>query len=254
MALRVRDVVRHQGTNLTLTLAVGPVRAAAKERTGPMRSADGLSQRQEKILGYIQEFLTKNGYPPAIRDIQNDLQISSTSVVAYNLKALQEKGKITRDDKVSRGITVPNLVPAAMPVAAPGYFVPLLGVITAGSPLPDPEQVDVEDAVQVEVPSNLASLEKLKDVYALRVRGQSMIDALIDDGDIVLLRRQETADNGQMVAAMIVDENAVTLKKFYHEGSRIRLQPANSTMQPIYTAPDNVRIQGRVVGVLRSMF
>jgi repressor LexA len=219
-----------------------------------MRTADGLSQRQEKILGYIQEFLQKNGYPPAIRDIQNDLKISSTSVVAYNLKALQEKGKITRDGKVSRGITVPNLVPAPLPIMGATFTVPLLGVITAGSPLPDPEEVDAKTAEQVEVPADLASLEKLKDVFALRVRGQSMIDALIDDGDIVLLRRQETADNGQMVAAMIVDENAVTLKKFYHEGSRIRLQPANSTMQPIFTAPDNVRIQGRVVGVLRSMF
>lgn len=219
-----------------------------------MRTADGLSQRQEKILSYIHEFLQKNGYPPAIRDIQNDLKISSTSVVAYNLKALQEKGKITRDGKVSRGITVPNLVPTLAPTAAPGFFVPLLGVITAGSPLPDPELIDAEDAPQVEVPADLASGDQLRNVYALKVRGQSMIDALIDDGDTVLLRRQETAENGQMVAVMIVDENAVTLKKFYHEGSRIRLQPANSTMQPIYTTPDNVRIQGRVVGVLRTMF
>jgi SOS-response transcriptional repressor, LexA len=219
-----------------------------------MRTPDGLSQRQEKILGYIQEFLQKNGYPPAIRDIQNDLKISSTSVVAYNLKALQEKGKITRDNKVSRGITLPNMVPTPVPAMESSFTVPLLGVITAGSPLPDPEEVDVKTAERIEVPADLASADKLKDVFALRVRGQSMIDALIDDGDIVLLRRQETADNGQMVAAMIVDENAVTLKKFYHEGNRIRLQPANSTMQPIYTTPDNVRIQGRVVGVLRSMF
>ncbi|GAB4438919.1 MAG: transcriptional repressor LexA [Chloroflexi bacterium OHK40] len=219
-----------------------------------MRTADGLSPRQEKILHYIQEFLTKNGYPPAIRDIQSDLKISSTSVVAYNLKALQEKGKITRDGKVSRGITVPNLVPAPAPSGVGGFFVPLLGVITAGSPLPDPEEVDASDAPRVEVPSDLASPEKLKDVYALRVRGQSMIDALIDDGDIVLLRFQETAQNGEMVAARLLDENAVTLKKFYHEGGRVRLQPANSTMEPIYTTPDNVRIQGRVVGVLRSLF
>lgn len=219
-----------------------------------MRTADGLSLRQEKILTYITEFLHKNGYPPAIRDIQNDLKISSTSVVAYNLKALQEKGKITRDGKVSRGITVPNLVPAPVPVGAPGLTVPLLGVITAGSPLPDPEQVDAEAAPQVEVPADLASIDKLKNVYALKVRGQSMIDALIDDGDIVLLRRQETAENGQMVAAMLVDENAVTLKRFYQEGGTVRLQPANSTMEPIYTTADNVRIEGRVVGVIRTLF
>lgn len=218
-----------------------------------MRSANELSPRQEKILNYIQEFMQKNGYPPAIRDIQNDLNISSTSVVAYNLKALQDKGKISRDGKVSRGITLPNMLPMSGQVGASTHRVPLLGVITAGSPLPDPEQVDVASAEKIEVPADIAPPEKLRDVYALRVRGQSMIDALIDDGDIVLMRRQETAENGQMVAAMIVDENAVTLKKFYLEDNRVRLQPANSTMEPIYTSPDNVRIQGRVVGVLRSL-
>ena len=217
-----------------------------------MRTADGLSARQEKILHYIEEFFAKHGYWPAIRDIQTDLKISSTSVVAYNLKALQDKGKINRQGKVSRGITLPKSLSPALII--PTNQVPLLGTITAGQPLPDPEQVDAESAEKVDVPLDLATADKLKDVYALKVRGQSMIDALIDDGDIVLLRRQEPANNGDMVAAMLVDENAVTLKKFYHDAGRIRLQPANSTMQPIFTTPDNVRIQGRVVGVLRSLF
>ena len=220
-----------------------------------MRTADGLSQRQEKILGYIREFLQKNGYPPAIRDIQNDLNISSTSVVAYNLKALQEKGKIARDGKVSRGITLPNMGPGAlMAMAVPsGHKVPLLGVITAGSPLPDPEDISIETAEKVEVPAEFASADKLRDVYALQVRGHSMIDALIDDGDIVLLRFQPTAENGQMVAARLLDEHAVTLKKFYHEGGKVRLQPANVTMSPIFTTPENLKIEGRVVGVIRRM-
>lgn len=212
-----------------------------------MRTGEGLSQRQERILGYIQDFILKRGYSPAIRDIQNDLKISSTSVVAYNLRALEEKGKIVRDDKISRGISLPGLSPNIIQV-------PLLGVITAGSPLPDPEDVSSGNAETVEIPIETFPAEKLRDVYALRVRGQSMIDALIDDGDIVLLRYQATAENGQMVAARLIEENAVTLKKFYHEGERVRLQPANSTMEPIFSAPDNVRIQGRVVGVLRSMF
>jgi len=218
-----------------------------------MRTADGLSQRQERILSYIHEFMQKHGYPPAIRDIQTDLKISSTSVVAYNLKALQEKGKLNREGKVSRGITLP---PSSIPVQPSGrsaFAVPLLGVITAGGPLPDPEDTSTGDHEMVEVPTDLAPAERLKDVYALRVRGHSMIDALIDDNDIVLLRFQETADNGQMVAVRLVDENAVTLKKLYHEGQRIRLQPANTTMEPIYTTPENVRVQGRVVGVLRSL-
>lgn len=217
-----------------------------------MRSADKLSQRQEQILKYIEEFIERNGYSPSIRDIQTNLKISSTSVVAYNLKALQEKGKLDRENKISRGIRLPA---TAVKTAVPqnGFQVPLLGVITAGSPLPNPEDTSVSDNEMIHVPSEVASADKLTDVYALRVRGQSMIDALIDDGDIVLLRHQETARDGETVAAWLVDENSVTLKKFYHEGERIRLQPANSTMAPIYTVPANVRIQGRVVGVIRSL-
>jgi repressor LexA len=227
--------------------------AAVNERNVTMRTAETLSPRQERILSYIREFVQDHGYPPAIRDIQSKLQISSTSVVAYNLKALQSKGMIDRESNVSRGIKIAN-AEKPTPFKTNGFQVPLRGVITAGSPLPDPEDTSTSEGEMIEVPADMAAPDKLKDVYALRVRGQSMIDALIDDGDIVLLRRQETAENGQMVAAMIVDENAVTLKKFYHEGTRVRLQPANSTMKPIYTSSDNVQIQGRVVGVIRQMF
>jgi repressor LexA len=222
-----------------------------------MRSADGLSQRQENILSYIQQFVQKHGYSPSIRDIQTNLKISSTSVVAYNLKALQEKGKLDREGKISRGI---RLTPASMPAeslpstSTTSVQIPLLGVITAGTPLPDPQDTSDSDCEMVEVPGDLTPTGKLDGVYALRVRGQSMIDALIDDGDIVLMRYQQTAENGQMVAAMVVDQNAVTLKRFYYEGERVRLQPANSTMEPIFTTPDNIRIQGRVVGVMRTLF
>ncbi|RRR69359.1 MAG: repressor LexA [Candidatus Viridilinea halotolerans] len=217
------------------------------------RSADGLSVRQEKIFDYICAFWRKHGFSPAIRDIQNDLEISSTSVVAYNLKILEERGKIERNDKISRGITVPGLMVETASITAASFTVPLLGVITAGSPLPDPEDVNVSEADRIEVPTELAAAEKLNSVFALRVRGHSMIDALIDDGDIVLLRYQLTADNGQMVAARLLDENAVTLKKFYLENDRVRLQPANVTMEPIYSSPTNVKIEGRVVGVIRSL-
>jgi SOS regulatory protein LexA len=219
-----------------------------------MRSADNLSPRQERILAYIREFVNEHGYPPAIRDIQSKLHISSTSVVAYNLKALESKGMIKREGNVSRGIRLPSSEKATPYRNSNTYQVPLRGVITAGQPLPDPEDTSTSNGESVEVPSDIAPPDKLKDVYALKVRGQSMIDALIDDGDIVLLRYQETAENGQMVAALLLDENAVTLKRFYNEGERIRLQPANTTMSPIYTTPDNVRIQGRVVGVIRPMF
>ncbi|MFO7170369.1 MAG: transcriptional repressor LexA [Chloroflexota bacterium] len=217
-----------------------------------MRSADGLSARQREILSFIEQFKEENGIAPSIRQIQEKLNISSTSVVAYNLKALESKGLLKRMGKISRGITIPQAQPTRLSRMS-GAQVPLLGTITAGQPLPNPEEIAAEAAETIEVPADIAPPEKLTDVYALRVRGQSMIDALIDDGDIVLMRRQETAENGQMVAVRIEDENAVTLKKFYREGDRVRLQPANTTMEPIYVNPASVRIEGRVVGVLRSM-
>jgi repressor LexA len=218
-----------------------------------MRNADGLTQRQERILDYIQEFWLEHGYAPSIRQIQIKLNISSTSVVAYNLKALEGKGLIERVGNISRGIKVPHGAEVALDQ---NYQVPLLGVITAGQPLPDPEDTSESDAEMVDVPTALAGADKLRDVYALRVRGTSMIDALIDDGDIVLIRYQETAENGQMVAALVTDgqSKGVTLKKFYNEGGRIRLQPANTTMEPIFVEPTHCHIQGRVVGVLRPMF
>ncbi len=218
-----------------------------------MRSADKLSPRQEHILTYIQDFVQKNGFSPSIRDIQQNLSISSTSVVAYNLRALQEKGKLDRTDRISRGIRLIQSLEPTQTAGGNGFQVPLLGVITAGSPLPNPEDTTSSEREMVEVPPDVASPDKLTDAFALRVRGLSMIDSLIDDGDIVLLRNQETAENGQTVAAWLVDENSVTLKKFYQEDGRIRLQPANTTMEPIFTSPDNVRIQGRVIGVIRSL-
>jgi repressor LexA len=224
------------------------------EPTHPVgfRSPDALSNRQKGILDYIEDFVQDHGYPPAIRQIQEKLDISSTSVVRYSLKALEAKGLIKREGKVSRGITMSDATPINGSRRR-GALVPLLGVITAGSPLPGPEEIVSQAAETIEVPADLAPPERLRDVYALRVRGQSMIDAFIDDGDIVLLRYQETAENGQMVVVRLNDENAVTIKKFYREGNRVKLQPANSTMEPIFVDATNVSIQGCVVGVLRQM-
>lgn len=212
---------------------------------------EGLSQRQSSILDYIQRFMKDSGYPPSIRDIQEKLKISSTSVVAYNLRKLEERGLITRDGRVSRGIKVPG--GEAAPVTAileQTRRVPLVGAIAAGQPIPVPDQGESEE--YVEVPGELAP-ERIKDIYALRVKGNSMIDALIADGDIVLMRYQETAENGQMAAVRIVDRNEVTLKKVYFEGNQVRLQPQNPTMAPWHEPAANVEIQGRVVGVVRSM-
>jgi repressor LexA len=211
----------------------------------------GLSQRQQRILDHIEAFVRTNGYAPAIRDIQRELNISSTSVVAYNLRALESKGFIRREGNISRAIELLGGKQELRDLG--GQRVPLLGVIAAGQPIPVPGEAAADSEDTVLVPDEIAGMEKLKDVYALRVKGYSMVDALIGDGDIVLLRYQETAENGQMVAARIRDENEVTLKRIYWEGTQVRLQPANVTMDAMYYPAANVEVQGRVVGVIRSM-
>ena len=129
--------------------------------------------------------------------------------------------------------------------------IPVIGQIAAGIPIPAPDDLDQSDEV-ISISADLLPAGG-HEVFALRVKGLSMIDALINDGDIVLLRHQETCENGDTVAAWLKDEKETTLKKFYFEGDRVRLQPANSTMEPIYTSPDNVEIQGKLVTVFRSM-
>ena len=212
---------------------------------------DGLSQRQKSIYRYIQQFMQDNGYPPAIRNIQHDLDISSTSVVAYNLKKLEALGLLSRDAKFARGMKLAQAeaetVPAA-PISA--RQVPMAGFISAGSPIPGPEQVDPADLV--DVPADLIP-DRMQDVYALRVKGNSMIDALIADGDLVLMRYTQQIENGQTAAVRVIDRNEVTLKRVYFEGNKLRLQPANPTMAAWTEDASNVEVQGRVIGVVRSM-
>jgi repressor LexA len=205
-----------------------------------------LSSRQQKILNFIRNFIRKHGYPPSIRDIVQGCQVSSTSVVDYNLNILERQGLIRRDREISRGIEVMGENPRAGTVA-----VPLIGTIAAGQPIPTPDtdawNPDVYETV--DVPESL--LKGRKQVYALKVQGQSMIDALIDDGDVVIMEPAQTADNGDLVAAWLVNEREATLKKFYREGKRVRLQPCNTQMQPIYSDARNVRVQGKVLRVVR---
>lgn len=210
----------------------------------------GLSQRQQRIYDYIKTFVHSNGYAPAIRDIQRDLSISSTSVVAYNLRALEGKGMIRREGNISRAIELLN--DDALTHEISGQRVPVLGVIAAGQPIPGPNDAADSDET-VLVPDTIAGSSKLNDVYALRVKGYSMVDALIADGDIVLLRYQPTAENGEMVAVRLRDENEVTLKRIYWEGNQVRLQPANVTMAAMFYPSANIEVQGRVVGVIRNL-
>ncbi len=205
-----------------------------------------ISPRQQRILDYIESFIAEKDYPPSIRDIQMACQVSSTSVVDYNLRVLEQKGYMRRDREVSRGIQLRRRMPQPLRV-------PLLGQIAAGQPIPVPtEETWVSPAMDtVEVSPEL--VRGHHNVYALRVQGTSMIDALINDGDIVLMEATAAAEEGDMVAAWLLSQQETTLKRLYHEGDRIRLQPANQQVEPIYTPAANVAVQGRVIGVLRRL-
>jgi repressor LexA len=208
-----------------------------------------LSDKQKRIQNYIVRFVSDNGYPPSIREIQQACHISSTSVVDYNLNILENRGMLERRSDVSRGIKVVNRAPSVEMTVS----VPVIGMIAAGTPIPAPTPDTWDIAAVSETMSVPAELTGGKEnIYALRVKGLSMIDALINDGDIVLMQHVSAVENGEMAAVWLKSEKEVTLKKVYVEPDRVRLQPANSQMQPIYAAHDNVEIQGRVIGVVRQ--
>lgn len=221
-----------------------------------MRDASDLSPRQKKMLKMIREFSQEYGYPPTIRQIGQAVGISSTSVVSYNLGVLQRKGYLTRDKEISRGLRLVGEERAKemSSRSAPVLGIPLLGFIAAGEPLPIPDSDFWQSAFErIAVSADI--VKNPEEVYALQVRGTSMIDALIGDGDIVIMRHQKDAENGDMIAAWLKDEKATTLKRIYWEKGRslIRLQPANPTMEPIYVHPSNLEIQGKVIAVIRRL-
>jgi repressor LexA len=214
-----------------------------------LKKPTGLSIRQQCIADYINVFWRGHGYPPSIRDIVGGCSLSSTSVAEYNLKILEKKGYIRRHREVSRGIELPKSMSGDR-----RQTVPVIGTIAAGRPIPVPDNDSWDSttgAETVEAPDYI--IRGQENIYALRVKGTSMIDALINDGDIVLMHYVNTVENGEMAAVWLKNEREATLKKFYAEGARIRLQPANSTMQPIFAPASNVEIQGRVIGVLRRV-
>jgi repressor LexA len=209
---------------------------------------DDLSPKQRTILSFLEEFIAERDYPPSIRDIQHGCNISSTSVVDYNLKRLEERGYIRRDREVSRAIELLNGQGARR---GRSVSVPLLGKIAAGTPIPVLPETPASADEYVELTADQAGGRD--NLFALRVEGTSMIDALINDGDIVVLEATRSCDDGDMVAVWLRDEEETTLKRFYVEGNRVRLQPANATMDPIYTEVGNVDVQGRVVTAIRNL-
>jgi repressor LexA len=208
-----------------------------------------LSPKQKRILNFIRKFLDSRGYPPTVRDIVTGCKISSTSVVAYNLARLESAGYIRRHADISRGIELLTNQRSHHPNVA----VPIIGEIAAGEPIPvpDSETWGTVASEELEVTEDLTHGKQR--IYALRVKGNSMIDALIKDGDIVLMEYVNNAKNGDMVASWLKAEREVTLKRLFREANRIRLEPANTQMQPIYTTPDNIEIQGKVITVIRRL-
>ncbi len=208
-----------------------------------------LSERQRDIINYIRDFSRDKGYPPTIRQIGEAAGISSTSVVNYNLNKLEKDGYLTRDLKVSRGVRL--VESSASRVIGDMVNIPLAGYIFASNPVmvPDTPQTAPDEVIAL----TRDIVRDSGDLFALRVKGDSMIDAMVNDGDIVVMKKADRARNGEMVAVWLSDRNETTLKHFYLEGSKVRLQPANPTMQPIMVDPAKVQIQGKVVLVLRQM-
>lgn len=237
------------------------------------RRSKTLSERQKRILEVLEDFQATTGYPPSIREICEQADISSTSVVNYYLDQLEEMGYIERDDRVSRGIRL--VKPLSEAVGSATYALkqgaqsiekaivdvlrlPLVGRIQAGLPMPVPTSdfsyYDAESMVDI-ASSLLPTRERgAKDLFALEVQGDSMIDAMINDGDIVIMKPSPEARNGEMVAVWLDDKDETTLKYFYLENGSVRLQPANPTMDAIIIEdPSTVRIQGKVVMVIRKV-
>jgi repressor LexA len=232
------------------------------------RRSEGLSERHRKIVDFLNRFQEQSGYSPSIRQIGDSIGVKSTSLIDYYLNQLQQMGFIERDEHVSRSIRIlkpayptavqraAEVVRTAATVVNDMLRVPIAGRIVASAPIPVPASdlnyFDSESGVDI-ARSMLPVKEKVADLFALEVSGDSMIDAMINDGDLVIMKKAQEARNGEMVAVWLDDNDETTLKYFYRENSRIRLQPANPTMGPIFIDnPERLRIMGKVVMVIRQ--
>lgn len=206
-----------------------------------------LTSRRRQILEFIRGFVEDKGYSPTVRDIGKGCGISSPAAVQRHLNILKEEGYIRREPEVFRSISIVEKEGEGV------TSVPLLGTIAAGKPISVPNS-DTWTAIPEETLRLPEDLTQGKgNIFALKVKGTSMLDALIDDGDIVLMEQASTANDGEMVALWLKDEQEVTLKRIYRDSDKLRLQPANKQMNPIYQDPGNVEIQGKVIGVIRKL-
>jgi len=212
--------------------------------------ADALNPRQREILEFLRDHKRSHAYPPTVREIGQAVGLSSSSTVQNHLNALEQKGYIRRDPTKSRTVEVvgEESQNGSNVIQLRAFKVPLVGRVAAGSPVLAAENIEDEITVGPEIAGDEGS-------YALRVHGESMIEAGIYDGDIVVVRPQREASNGTIVVARIENdltgEHEVTVKRFYRESGRVRLQPENSTMEPIF--PRDVNLEGQVVAVIRLL-
>lgn len=199
-----------------------------------------LRRRQKRVLEFLKWFIGVNDYPPTCEEIRAGLKLKSTSMVHRDLRALEEAGLIERTPGVRRGLRIPRPYGVV-------FTVPLLGTIAAGEP------IIFGDPIHEALTLTGDIVQQQEGLFALRVDGDSMVDALVNDGDIVVLKHQQTARNGDMVAVRLLDRDETTLKHFYRENGHVRLQPANPTVAPIYVHPSQVEIQGQVVAIVRQL-
>jgi repressor LexA len=201
-----------------------------------------LSTRQKRILAFVKQYIRLNRYPPTCEEIRAGLQFKSTSMVHRELAALEEARCLQRTPSVPRGLRLSE------PNSDSGVFsVPFLGTIAAGDP------IGFGDPVHEALTLTSDVVRQQEGLFALRVKGESMIDALVNDGDIVVMKRQQEARNGDMVAVRLLDRDETTLKHFFRENGHVRLQPANPNIEPLYVHPSRVQIQGRVVAIVRQL-
>ena len=232
----------------------------------PRRRSATLTDPQIRVLKVIEEYQNTNGFPPSIRDIQDIGEFSSTSVVNYYLEQLETMGHIKRSGRVSRGIRLMRPLSEVTQTASRAMQnvresvqqvlrIPVMGRIFASEPVPVPPSdfayLDAESVVNV-ARSMLPAREKVEELFALEVNGDSMIDAMVNDGDIVIMKPAKDVHNGDLVAIWLRDKDETTLKYFYLENGKVRLQPANPTMKPIFIDdPATVDIQGKIVMIIR---
>jgi repressor LexA len=227
-----------------------------------------LKERHKQVLDVIQAYHEKHGYAPSYREICAQTDITSTSMVNYYLEQLEEMGYIERSENISRSLKIKEAarekvdqvlgnVKQVVQEISNALTIPIVGRIVASEPVPIPETdfslFDAESTI--DIPETLIPFNvRQENLFALEVAGDSMIDAMVNDGDVIIMKPVKEAQNGEMVAVRLKDQNETTLKHFYKEGNRVRLQPANPTMEPIYVdSAGDIEIQGKVVLVIRQI-